>query len=37
LGIPVLSAGVATVFKILKELNLSTEVPNAGHLLSGKF
>ncbi|OMP66465.1 maleate cis-trans isomerase family protein [Domibacillus epiphyticus] len=37
LGIPVLSAGVATVYKILKQLNLKTEVPNAGHLLSGKF
>ncbi|MGE7667000.1 maleate cis-trans isomerase family protein [Ureibacillus composti] len=37
LGLPVLSAGVATVYKILKELNLSTEVPDAGYLLSGKF
>jgi maleate isomerase len=37
LGLPVLSAGVATVYKILKQLNLKTEVPNAGHLLSGKF
>ncbi|OLN23042.1 Asp/Glu racemase [Domibacillus antri] len=37
LGVPVLSAGVATVYKILKQLNLKTEVPNAGHLLSGKF
>lgn len=37
LGKPVLSAGVATVYKILKELNLSTEVPDAGYLLSGKF
>jgi maleate isomerase len=37
LGLPVLSAGVATVYKILKQLNLKAEVPNAGHLLSGKF
>ncbi|MDQ0219542.1 Asp/Glu racemase [Peribacillus cavernae] len=37
LGLPVLSAGVATVYKILKQLDLKTDVPNAGHLLSGKF
>lgn len=37
LGLPVLSAAISTVFKILKGLNLKAEVPNAGHLLSGKF
>jgi len=37
LGIPVLSAATATVYSILKKLNLKTIVPNAGHLLSGKF
>lgn len=37
LGVPVLSAGVATVYKILKQLGLKTEVPNAGALLSGKY
>jgi maleate isomerase len=34
-GIPVLSAATATVFRILSELGLATRVPNAGHLLSG--
>lgn len=37
LGIPVLSAATATVYSILKKLNLKTVVPNAGHLLSGEF
>jgi maleate isomerase len=37
LGIPVLSAATATVYNILKKLNLKTTVPNAGHLLSGNF
>src|SRR4051794_5690605 len=37
LGLPVLSAATSTVYKILKGLNLKAEVPNAGHLLSGKF
>lgn len=37
LGIPVLSASVATVYNILKGLNLETKVPNAGSLLSGKY
>ncbi|PLR75886.1 Asp/Glu racemase [Bacillus sp. V3-13] len=36
-GLPVLSAATSTVYKILKTLNLNTEVPNAGYLLSGKF
>lgn len=35
LGLPVLSAGTATVYKIMKELNIPTSVPNAGKLLSG--
>jgi maleate isomerase len=37
LEVPVLSAGVATVYKILKQLGLKTEVPNAGALLSGEY
>jgi maleate isomerase len=37
IGKPVLSAGVATVYKILKTLNLKPFVPNAGRLLSGEF
>ena len=37
LGKPVLSAAVATVYRILKTLDLKAEVPSAGHLLSGKF
>lgn len=37
IGVPVLSAGVATVYKILKQLGLKTEVPNTGALLSGKY
>ncbi|SHT21280.1 maleate cis-trans isomerase [Mycobacteroides abscessus subsp. abscessus] len=37
LGIPVLSAGTSTVYKILKQLGLDTKVPNAGSLLSGKY
>jgi maleate isomerase len=37
LGLPVLSAGTATVYKILKQLELETKVPNAGSLLSGKY
>jgi len=35
-GLPVLSAATATVFTILAELGLTTHVPDAGHLLSGK-
>ncbi|WP_409181107.1 Asp/Glu racemase [Amycolatopsis sp. VS8301801F10] len=35
-GIPVLSAATATTFRILSELGLRPEVPDAGHLLSGK-
>ena len=37
LGKPVLSAAVATVYRILKTLDLKAEVGGAGHLLSGKF
>ncbi|WP_026692716.1 maleate cis-trans isomerase family protein [Peribacillus kribbensis] len=37
IGLPVLSAATSTVYKILNKLNLNTNVPNAGHLLSGKF
>ena len=36
IGIPVLSAATATTYRILQELGVSPEVPNAGHLLSGK-
>lgn len=35
IGIPVLSAAVATTYRILTELGLPTVVPGAGHLLSG--
>jgi Maleate cis-trans isomerase len=37
LGIPVLSAAVSTVYKILKQLGLKAHVPSAGSLLSGKY
>lgn len=37
LGIPVLSAATATVYQILRRLQLSTVVPGAGKLLSGYF
>ncbi|CAD6533823.1 Maleate isomerase [Paraburkholderia hiiakae] len=37
LGKPVLSASVATVYRILKTLGLRAQAPNAGHLLSGQF
>ena len=37
IGKPVLSAAVATVYKILKTLNLDSYVPNAGSLLSGNM
>lgn len=35
IGKPVLSAAVATVYQMLKMLDLETRVPNAGHILSG--
>lgn len=34
-GLPVFSAAAATTYEILEHLNLSTQVPGAGHLLSG--
>lgn len=37
IGKPVLSASVATVYKILKTLNLDPCIPNAGKLLSGNM
>ena len=37
LGKPVISAAVATVYRMLKVLNLETRVPNCGSLLSGKY
>jgi maleate isomerase len=37
IGLPVLSAGSATVYQILKQLKLKAVVPNAGKLLSGQF
>ncbi|WP_028216347.1 maleate cis-trans isomerase family protein [Paraburkholderia oxyphila] len=37
LGKPVLSASVATVYRILKTLGLKAQVPQAGYLLSGRF
>jgi maleate isomerase len=35
IGIPVLSAATATTYRILQELGLPPEVPNAGRLLAG--
>jgi maleate isomerase len=37
IGKPVLSAAVATVYQMLKKLDLKPVVPNAGYVLSGKF
>jgi maleate isomerase len=37
IGKPVISAATATVYQILKKLELAPVVPNAGYLLSGKF
>jgi maleate isomerase len=37
IGKPVLSAAVATVYQMLKKLDLQPVVPNAGYVLSGKF
>jgi maleate isomerase len=36
-GKPVVSAAVCTVYSMLKRLGLSTRVPNAGTLLSGRY
>lgn len=37
LGIPVISAAVATSYAMLKRLGLATQVPGAGALLSGRY
>lgn len=37
IGKPVLSAAVATVYQMLKKLDLKPVVPDAGYVLSGKF
>lgn len=37
LGVPVISASVATTWIMLKRLGLPTHVPNAGSLLSGRY
>ena len=37
LGLPVVTAAVATVYRMLKELGLDTTIPEAGALLSGKY
>lgn len=37
MNVPVYSAAAATVFEILRVLNLPTEVPAAGGLLSGRY
>jgi maleate isomerase len=37
LGLPVISAAVATSYTMLKRLGLATQVPGAGALLSGRY
>jgi maleate isomerase len=37
LGVPVISASVATTWTMLKRLGLPTRVPNSGSLLSGRY
>jgi maleate isomerase len=37
LGLPVISSATATAFQSLRRLGLSTDIPGAGHLLSGVF
>ena len=37
LGLPVVTAAVATVYRMLKELGLKAEAPRAGSLLSGRY
>jgi len=37
LGIPVLSAATATVYRLMKSLNLEPRVPSSGELLSGRY
>ncbi len=36
-GVPTLSASIATTWQMLKRLELPTDVPGNGHLLSGRF
>lgn len=36
-GVPTLSAAVATTWQMLRQLNLPTQVPHAGALLSGRY
>lgn len=36
-GVPTLSAAVATTWQMLRQLNLPTQVPGAGDLLSGRY
>jgi maleate isomerase len=37
LGLPVVTAAAATVYRMLKVLDLEARVPNAGELLTGKY
>ncbi|MEI2416334.1 Asp/Glu racemase [Orrella sp. JC864] len=37
LGLPVVTAAIATVYRMLKALELDTRVPEAGALLSGRY
>lgn len=37
LGLPVVTAAAATVYRMLKVLDLETRVPDAGELLTGKY
>ena len=37
LGLPVVTAAAATVYRMLQVLNLETRVPDAGELLTGKY
>ena len=37
LGLPVVTAAAATVYRMLKVLGLETRVPDAGALLTGKY
>lgn len=36
-GIPVITAAISTTYRMLKELGLKAEAPDAGELLSGKY
>jgi maleate isomerase len=37
IGLPVVSAAICTAHQMLTRLRLSTEVPGAGALLSGRY